>query len=39
MTSTMPVIGIDVAKDFLSLFRIDSGQATEIANDTRSIKT
>lgn len=39
MTSPMPVIGIDVAKDFLSLFRIDSGQATEIANDTRSIKT
>jgi transposase len=38
MTSLMSVIGIDVAKDSLSLFQTDSGQATEIANDTRSIK-
>ena len=39
MTSPHPVIGIDVAKDSLSLFRVDSGQASEIPNDTRSIKT
>lgn len=39
MTSPLSVIGIDVAKDSLSLFRFDSGQATEIANDTCSIKT
>lgn len=38
MTSPMPVIGIDVAKDSLSLFRADSGQVSEISNDTRSIK-
>lgn len=38
MTSPMPVIGIDVAKDSLSIFRADSGQVSEISNDTRSIK-
>lgn len=39
MTSPMPVIGIDVAKDSLSLFHADSGQAAELSNDTRSINT
>jgi len=39
MTSPTPVIGIDVAKDSLSLFCADSGQAIEIGNDTRSIHT
>ena len=38
MTSPMSVIGIDVAKDSLSLLRIDSGQAMEIVNDICSIK-
>ncbi|SDF38619.1 hypothetical protein SAMN05216381_4221, partial [Pseudomonas seleniipraecipitans] len=36
MTSPTPVIGIDVAKDSLSLFCAASGQAIEIGNDTRS---
>lgn len=39
MTSPTPVIGIDVAKDSLSLFCAASGQAIEIGNDTRSIHT
>lgn len=38
MTSPIAVIGIDVAKDSLSLFRADFAQASEISNDTRSIK-
>lgn len=38
MTSQAPVIGIDVAKESLSLCYAQSGEVSELPNDSRSIK-
>lgn len=38
MTSQIPVIGIDVAKESLSLCDTQSGEVFELANDRRTIK-